>query len=248
MRTLKWRIEVREVVPLRLLLAGFEDPEVSGQAAAHVLSYARKLAADEETVQGVAVQVLMLPWSHKRAGWDVKESLRETMPDYFLLLGTDPGSAEYKLQVFAANYAHDARPDVDGVSLEDTILDPDGPVAYRSRLPLDGIWDKFLVERVPVRMSHKAGLWVFNHVFYDVMRTVELEGIPTRCGAIELPPIQGEQKQDQGARGTPSETGRSGEELIEEFHMVVAVLEQLSGAVEKTDASERVPGEGTPPV
>lgn len=222
---------------LRLLLAGFEDLEVSGRATACILSFARQAAARSEPVQGIDLQVLALPWSHKRAAEPVKRALRDGRPDYFLLLGTDPTSSEYKLQVFAANYADDPRADGDGVILEDTILDPDGPVAYRNRLPLDGVWDKFLVERVPVRMSHKAGLSVFNHVYYDVMRTVDVDGLPTRCGALETPPMTGEEKPDEGVEDEPLAEGRSEEGLIEEFEMFLAVLERLSGAVEDTDAA-----------
>ncbi len=230
---------------LRLLLAGFDDPQYSGRATTCVLSHAQQAAARKEPLQGIELHVLGLPWSHKRAAWEAKESLRDEMPDYFLLLGTDPASTEYKLQVFAANYAHDARPDMDGVRLEDTILDPEGPVAYRNRLPVDGVWDKFLVERVPVRMSHKAGFSVFNHVYYDVMRTVEVEEIPTRCGALETPPMIGEEKPDEGVEDHPLAEGRREDQLVEEFEMILAVLEQLSGAVEDTDASAASGPNGT---
>ncbi len=204
---------------VRLLLAAFDDPEVAGRAATTWIAYAQAMAHKQESVEDVRLQVVLLPVSHDQAAGEALDLLRAERFDYFLLVGTDPASSDYKLHVLAANYADDPHPDAHGKALEDVILDPEGPVAYRTRLPLDGIWDKFMVEGVPVRMSHKAGLWVFNHVLYDVMRALDVEGSSTRCGAIELPPLAGEESADAQGRDRPR--------LEEEFHMVLAVLEQL---------------------
>jgi pyrrolidone-carboxylate peptidase len=216
--------------PLRLLLCGFLTPEQAGHAAHHLLEYAAAAQKEGRLLEEMAVEVVRLPFSHERAPQAALEALQAATPDYFLLLATDPASADYKLHALAANYADDEREDEDQATLQDTILDPEGPVAYRSRLPLDGIWDKFLVERVPVRMSHKAGLFVFNHVLYDVMRAVDLEGRNVRCGAIETPPMKGEEIDDA--------EGRSREQLEEELHMILAVLEHLHPAMEPARAEE----------
>lgn len=215
---------------IRLLLAAFEDPQDSGKAAAAVLDHAEQAARGGRLPEEIDLRIIRLPFSHDRGAAAAIEALQQDPPEYFLLIGTDPTSTDYKLHVLAANYADDERTDVDHQSLKDTILDPEGPVAYRSRLPLDGIWDKFIVERVPVRMSHKAGLHVFNHVLYDVMRAVDLHDLPTRCGALEFPPL--DEEAQNGAEG------RTRDELEEEFHMVLAVLHQLAGAVEASAKDE----------
>lgn len=207
------------LVVVRLLLAAFDDADIAGGAAAAWAAYAEATAEQGTPVEDVQLQVVYLPVSHDEAPGKALTALRARPFDYFLLVGTDPASADYKMHVLATNFADDPRPDARGKTLEDTILDPQGPVAYRSRLPLDGIWDKFMVEGVPVRMSHKAGLWVFNHVLYEVMRALDMAGSKTRCGAIELPPLLGEEQEEV--------EGRERSRLEEEFHMVLAVLEQL---------------------
>lgn len=218
---------------VRLLLATFDDPSIAGRAAETWAHYAKAATKNGDPLEDVALQVRTLPASHDQATETALKALGAEDFDYFLLVGTDPTSSDYKLHVLTVNYADDPRPDAQGKTLKDTILDPDGPVAYRTRLPLDGIWDKFMVERVPVRMSHKAGVGVFNHVLYDVMRALEKKGSSTRCGAIELPPLVGEQADDI--------EGREKDELEEELHMVLAVLEQLFPVMEADEREDGAP-------
>lgn len=166
------------------------------------------------------------------AAWhDVVSHLRTERPDWFLLVDLDPDSSDHKVHVFGANLDDSPLPDVDGVVREDHIIDPDGPVAFRTRLPQDGIWDKFIVERVPVRMSHKAGGHVFNHMLYRVLQAIHDEGLRTLAGAVETPPIE----PMPDAAGAP----RTSDEVREELRMLLAVLRQLRGAV--PDAEDATP-------
>lgn len=205
---------------MRLLVVVFAPPEgrpanAAGQALARVL---QGWEVDE---WGLAVERLVVPRTYGDAARLVRERLMQDAPDLFLLYDTDPTSEDYKLHNLAANYDNDPAPDASGAVREDQIIDPDAPVAFRTRLPLDGIWDKLLVENVPVRMSHKA-THVFNHVYFRAMQTIHDEGLPTLGGAIETPPLPHE--------AAPRVPNRTLPELEEETVMVLAVLRKLYAA------------------
>lgn len=177
-----------------------------------------------------------MPMTHQTlertyGGWKAAATaLRHEHPDWCLLLDMDPESSEYKIHVFAANLDDDARADAAGAVRTDHIIDPDGPVAYRTRLPQDGLWDKFLVEGVPVRMSHVAS-HVFNHTLYRLLQVIQNEQLPVRLGALETPPIE----PMPDAAGTP----RTPAEATEELYMVLAVLRQLHAAIPEPDQDEK---------
>lgn len=174
-------------------------------------------AEDEDLV----VTHVRLPRAY--ASWhDLVARLRAERPDWCLLVDVDPETSDHKIHVFAANFDDSQEPDADGVTRGDHIIDPGGPVAFRTRLPQDGIWDKFLVERVPVRMSHMAGGHVFNHVLYRTLQALHDEDLPTRAGAFETPPIE----PMPDAPGAP----RTPDEVRDELRMLFAVLRQLRGA------------------
>lgn len=195
---------------------GAPPPSAARAARAVVESW------DAET-RDLQVTLLELPRDYRAATEAVRAALHAQRYDLFLLYDTDPSSEDHKLHQLAANYDDDPRPDADGAVRQDHIIDPDGPVAFRSRLPLDGVWDKLLVERVPVRMSHKA-THVFNHVFYRALQTIHDAGLPTRGGAIETPPLPDE--------ATAPEAARDLGQLTEETTMILAVLRKLYPALQ----------------
>ena len=210
-----------------LLLATFQPVTGGGSNAANAAAYRLSEHWDAGSA-GIEILPLRLPRAYARAANAVRAALAADRPDLFLLLDTDPASSDWKLHVFAANLDDSPEPDDDGIVLTDSIIDADGPVAYRSRLPLDGIWDKFTVERVPCRMSHKAGGHVFNHVFYQALRAVAEQALPTLCGAAETPPTADEAVAETEAR--------SAEALDDDLRMVIAVLRKLHPAALKAAA------------
>ncbi|MBW3583887.1 MAG: hypothetical protein KY455_12400 [Euryarchaeota archaeon] len=211
-----------------LLLAGFRPrPGMTRNPSLEVIE-GLKDGWDEEE-RDMRLEPLVLPWNYTRATQLVRDALSETRPELFLLLDVDPTSSDHILQVLAANWTDDPAPDQDGAVVHDTIIDREGPVAYRSKLPLDGIWDKLLVERVPCRMGHKAGWGVFNHVYYQAMRTIAQDDLHTRGGAMQLPPLPGQEE------GEETE-GRPIERQLDEVDMVLQTIRHLYARVEHETA------------
>ena len=81
-------------------------------------------------------------------------------------------------------------PDNEGVAASAGPIDPDGPVAYRSSLPVDEIVAALRRGGVPAAASRDAGGYLCNHVFYVLMRLLELERPAARGGFVHVPLLQ----------------------------------------------------------
>ena len=60
-----------------------------------------------------------------------------------------------------------------------------GPIALEARLPLDRIFRRLRTARVPATVSHHAGTFVCNHVFYEA-----LAAFSGPCGFVHVPPFK----------------------------------------------------------
>jgi pyroglutamyl-peptidase len=98
------------------------------------------------------------------------------------------GQAEREMisvERFALNLDGSESEDNDGV-VSSAVIDPDGPVAYRSTLPVDEIVAALRAEDIPAEASRSAGGFLCNHVFYVLMGL--LEGRPgTTGGFVHVP-------------------------------------------------------------
>ena len=103
--------------------------------------------------------------------------------DFALHLGQAPGAARIRLEQIAVNVAgHPEQPADEYGSLE-----PNGPVAYRSDLPL-GTWAAGLRSKgIPVEVSHHAGTFLCNATLYWSHFLIERMGLPTQPMFVHLP-------------------------------------------------------------
>lgn len=117
---------------------------------------------------------------------DVAARLRRDLEadyDYALHLGQAPGIASVKLEAIGLNIGgrseqrpEDFRPLVD-----------DGPVAYRSELPLAD-WSRLLrAEGIPTTMSYNAGSFLCNATLYLSHFFADTMNLKTRSAFIHLP-------------------------------------------------------------
>lgn len=103
--------------------------------------------------------------------------------DYAIHLGQAPGSTRIQLESYAIN--------VGGSSLQApesfrTLVD-DGPVAYRSPLPL-GNWALMLREaQIPAEISYHAGTFLCNATLYFSCYLAEQMALKTRSAFVHLP-------------------------------------------------------------
>jgi pyroglutamyl-peptidase len=117
---------------------------------------------------------------------EVRTQLEEDLADDYdvaLLLGQAAGSAEILLEAVGLNVGEDAEENPESFFP----LVPDGPIAYRSPLPLSA-WARELRETgIPARVSHHAGTYVCNAALYYALHTVDSRSLRTRAAFIHVP-------------------------------------------------------------
>lgn len=95
---------------------------------------------------------------------------------------------------------NDARiPDNEGRQPVDTPVIPHAPTAYFSTLPLKACTAALTAAGIPATISHTAGTFVCNHVFYGLMHLAATEHPHLRAGFVHVPHTP-----DQTTDDTPS--------------------------------------------
>ena len=118
--------------------------------------------------------------------------------DAVLHLGQQPGIAALRLESIALNVA--GRTDQIGSELQPFI--PNGPLAYRSTMPV-GKWSELLrANAIPAEVSYHAGTCLCNALFYLTHHSLQIHGQPATVGFIHLPLTT--QQATRGLRPLPS--------------------------------------------
>ncbi len=124
-------------------------------------------------------------------------------PRLVLALGLAASEPVIRLERVALNRADFNIPDNTGALRRGEVLEPDGPAARESRLPLDLILERLLQAGIPARFSETAGLYLCNAAMYRLLGRLPAS-LP--CGFIHLPPLPA-----QVATLLRASAGRAGE-------------------------------------
>lgn len=166
---------------MRILLTGFEpfggdDANPSWDA---VSALADDGIGDDE------VTALRLPVVYGVAADRLEASIAELSPDLVVATGLAAGREVVSLERTAIN-VRDARiPDAAGASPVDEPVDPTGPAARFTRLPIKAALAAARGAGLPVAVSESAGTYVCNDVFYRLLATAGERGIP--AGFVHVP-------------------------------------------------------------
>lgn len=181
----------------RALVTGFEPFGDADVNASQRLVEA--LAA--EPPDGFELATAVLPVSWARAADELAGRLDDAQPELVVCFGQADGRAHVEVERFALNF--DDGSDDSGETRRTEIV-TDGPVAYRSLLPVDAIVDALRAEGIPAAASRDAGGYLCNHVFYVLMRALaERSGV--RGGFVHVPLLP-EQALDRATPTVPLET------------------------------------------
>ena len=158
----------------RLLLTAFRP---FGPWAEHA-SWLALQAVTRDLPPGLDVATRLYPVDYEDACRRL-ESDNQTPYDAVLHVGQASGATAVRLEQFAVN----ARRDPGETSDRAAPLDPSGPAAYRSALPL-AEWTRDLRSMgVPAELSLHAGDYLCNAVMYWSHRLIERQG---RAAAVTL--------------------------------------------------------------
>ena len=176
-----------------MLVTGFEP--FGGAAVNPSQSLVEALGGDVATA--------LLPVSYARVDAALRSALRDVEPDVVICFGQAEGRAGVSVERFAHNLDESARRDNDEAAGSGAPIDPDGPAALASTLPVDEIVDALRADGIPAAPSRDAGGFVCNRVFYVLMR--ELEHRPDVLGGFVHVPLLPEQALQRDAPSMPLE-------------------------------------------
>ncbi len=103
--------------------------------------------------------------------------------DFAIHLGQAPGSSMVRLESIALNVGGTLQDNPDSLKP----LTADGPVAYRTRLPLANWADQIRSAGIPVQVSYHAGTYLCNAVYYLSSFLAQRRGLRTQSVFIHLP-------------------------------------------------------------
>ena len=131
----------------------------------------------------------VLPTEYRRGGGRISELIRHFKPEAILCLGVAMGTPTIRIERVALNLDDCEMADNAGEVALGRHIEPEGPVGYRSTLPLTGLVRALESRQIPVVISNHAGTFLCNHVFYVARHQVEELGIPCQCGFLHVPPL-----------------------------------------------------------
>jgi len=164
-----------------------------------------------EALDGDVAKAL-LPVSYARAANALCDAIAGHEPDVVICFGQADGRTGISIERFAHNLDEATTTDNDEAPGSGAPIDPDGPAAYASSLPVDDIVAALRAEGIPAQPSRDAGGFLCNHVFYVLMRALEGNA---RGGFVHVPLLP-EQALDKDAASMPLETQVRAAQIIVE--------------------------------
>ncbi|MFV2068315.1 MAG: pyroglutamyl-peptidase I [Pirellulales bacterium] len=111
--------------------------------------------------------------------------------DVVLHLGQAPGDKEIRLEAIGLNLGQES-------SESPFCLTDNGPVAFRSELPLADWTRRIDRAGIPARVSYHAGLYLCNAILYWTHYQAEVQGLKSRATLLHLP-LDSAHGSDQGS-------------------------------------------------
>src|SRR5829696_8625317 len=163
-----------------VLLTGFEPfgGDSSNPSGAAVRVVAQRWTGPEILITEV------LPVTFAGAAGRLRELLAAHRPDVVVAAGLAGGRRAVGVERVAVNLIDARIPDNAGLQPIDEPSAEDAPVAHFSTLPVKGIVRALDEAGIPAEVSHSAGTFVCNHLFFTTMNSVPA-GV--RAGFIHVP-------------------------------------------------------------
>lgn len=156
----------------RVLVTGFEP------FGAHELNPSALIA---EALDGV-----VLPVSFARASGALRHAIAERDPQLVVCFGLADGDTAISVERFAHNLDEADAVDNEGAGGSGSAIDPNGPLALPSSLPVDAIVAALRADEIPAAVSRDAGGYLCNHIFYVLMGVLEPG---QRGGLVHVPAV-----------------------------------------------------------
>ena len=117
----------------------------------------------------------------------LRRAIEEHSPELVVCVGQAGGRAEVTPERVAINLIDARIPDNAGARPVDVPVVPDGPAAYFTTLPVKACVAAIRAAGVPASVSHTAGTYVCNQVFYGLMHLLATDFPGLRGGFVHVP-------------------------------------------------------------
>ncbi len=126
-----------------------------------------------DRIAGREVQRLRLPVVFGEAANLLREAVARLRPELVICCGVAGDRKAVTPELVALNYRHARIPDNAGNQYFGAPIDPDGPAARMTRLPIHALIDAVKAEGIPCALSLSAGAYVCNDVYYALLSSEE---------------------------------------------------------------------------
>ncbi|WP_314589420.1 pyroglutamyl-peptidase I [Paenibacillus terrigena] len=167
-----------------VLLTGFEP--FGGESMNSAWEAVKRL--DGEIISGnVQIQSIQLPTVFGDSIRQLAKAQERTSPVLTICVGQAGGSSDIRLERVAINLDDARIPDNAGNQPIDNPIVENGPTAYWSTLPVKSIVQALKEKGIPASVSHSAGTYVCNHLFYGLMHRIAVGASEGKGGFIHIP-------------------------------------------------------------
>jgi len=133
----------------------------------------------------VRIVARQLPCVFSQAPAHLHALIERFTPQMVIAVGLGPGRSDIALERVAINLIDARIPDNQGEQPIDIPVAAEGPTAYFSTLPIKAMVAALRAAGIPATVSHTAGTFVCNQVFYSLQHT--LAGSTVRSGFMHVP-------------------------------------------------------------
>ena len=171
----------------KVLLTGFEP---FGKASLNPSGEIARRISGEDIVTAI------LPVAYNSSANTLLGLIEEHKPDVVIMLGQAEGRTEITPERIAINLDDARIADNEGVLRTNQEIIENGPVAYKSTLPVVEIVEALKAKEIPAAISLSAGAFLCNHIFYIAQH--KFEGTSIRSGFIHVPLMEEQQAEFPG--------------------------------------------------
>lgn len=155
-----------------------------------------------EVIAGHRIVGAILPTQFAASLPELKRLITRHRPALVLALGQAGGREGISLERVAINLIDARIPDNAGDQPVDVAVVYNAPNAYFSTLPIKAMLAQLRSAQMPASISHSAGTFVCNQVFYGLMRLLARRR-HTRGGFVHVPYLTEQALQHAALRGMP---------------------------------------------
>ncbi|KQU21871.1 MULTISPECIES: pyroglutamyl-peptidase I [Peribacillus] len=167
----------------KVLLTGFEP--FGGERVNPSWEAVKQLHG--EVIDDVTLVAEQIPTVFGKSVAVMEQLIQQHNPDIVICVGQAGGRLHITPERVAINMDDARIPDNQGNQPIDEPIADKGPVAYWSTIPIKRIVENMKESNIPASVSHTAGTFVCNHIFYGLMDYITRTSSSIRGGFIHIP-------------------------------------------------------------